>query len=315
VRTFWLCFAVLAACGPSAGDYVDADINGGGKDGGGGPNEFADAAPAEPCDKMDILFVIDDSGSMQEEQDHLVLSFPGFVSVIDQYMTETGSTLDYRIAVTTTGRDIDYTVTLPGFGSIPFSETGPDGAFLGECGLSRDWLERSDPDVTGVFSCRATVGTGGASYEMPLLMTEWAFDDRMSDGTNDPTFLRDDALLALVILTDEDDCSREDNNFDVTTTDACDSSTPEIVPLDHFLSFLDTLKGDRGRWAVAVTAGLTSCETEWGSAFEATRLKQFVADAGDNAVFTSICDADLSAALAEALDTFESACESFPPIP
>ena len=41
----------------------------------------------------------------------------------------------------------------------------------------------------------------------------------MTDGTNSG-FLRPDALLAVVILTDEDDCSREDNNFTIQN-DSC----------------------------------------------------------------------------------------------
>ena len=41
-------------------------------------------------------------------------------------------------------------------------------------------------------------------------------------------------------------------------------------------------------------------------------LEGFVEDAGENAVFGSICDGDLAAALQQALDTFGAACERFP---
>jgi hypothetical protein len=41
-------------------------------------------------------------------------------------------------------------------------------------------------------------------------------------------------------------------------------------------------------------------------------MLDFVTQAGDNATFSSICSGDLTNALEEALDTFESACDSFP---
>ena len=314
----WTGLFMLAACGPSASDYVDADIGGGGRDGGGGPGEFVDAGPAEACEKMDILFVIDDSGSMSEEQGNLAMNFPDFITLINDYMTEAGDVLDYRVAITTTGRDVKWTIDLGVGFPIPFDESGANGEFLtgSGCGYTKKWLERTDPDVSGAFSCvAAALGTSGPSYEMPLLATELAFTDRVSDGTN-MGFLREDALLAIVILTDEDDCSREDNDF-TATSDSCNPPLPETVPLAQYLSFFDTLKSERGRWAMAVIAGPGpgTCTSGFGEAFEAHRLKQFVTDVGETAVFSSICDGDLTASLASALATFEAACDSFPPIP
>ncbi|RMH41703.1 MAG: hypothetical protein D6689_10450 [Deltaproteobacteria bacterium] len=264
------------------------------------------------------MFVIDDSGSMQEEQTNLAANFPVFAQVIDDYMTSSGDALDYRIAITTTGRDV--TTEFVGAPLPPITEKGDNGEFLQGCGMTRRWIERGDGDVAGTFACVANVGTDGPGVEMPLLALEWALDDRVADGTN-AGFLRDDALLAVVILTDEDDCSREDDPIQITldptnptSADVCDRSSPNIVPLDHYLSFLDGIKGDRGRWAVAVTAGPTQCTSSFGDAIEAVRLKDFVTRTGDNAVFSSICDGDLASALRDALDTFSAACENFPPI-
>ncbi|HUH03567.1 MAG TPA: hypothetical protein VML75_16335, partial [Kofleriaceae bacterium] len=181
--------------GNGNGDGVDASPGGNG-------DEFADAIPAQRCSKMDILFVIDDSGSMGEEQANLASNFPQFINVLDTYQTESGDSLDYRVAITTTGRDVDYTIqppTIPGFPTFPpieQSEDGMNGAFVQDCGMTRRWLERGDVDVSSTFSCAALVGTSGPSLEMPLHATHLAFTERMSDGTN-AGFLRDDALLAL----------------------------------------------------------------------------------------------------------------------
>ena len=71
--------------------------------GSGGPtDEFIDARPPEACEKMDILFVVDNSFSMENKQDALVAYIPMMFDVLQTYQTMSGSLLDYRIAVTTT---------------------------------------------------------------------------------------------------------------------------------------------------------------------------------------------------------------------
>ena len=50
------------------------------------------------CEKVDFLFVIDDSGSMIDEQEQLVASFPGFIDTIQNTLTAQ----DYRIMVVDT---------------------------------------------------------------------------------------------------------------------------------------------------------------------------------------------------------------------
>ena len=74
---------------------------------------------------MDIVFVVDDSGSMAEEQSNLATNFPMFANLLAQYTTQSGEKLDYRVAITTTGRPENYTVVIPGVGSLPQMETGP----------------------------------------------------------------------------------------------------------------------------------------------------------------------------------------------
>ena len=339
---------LLAACGGPdrrGGGGGGTGADGGTGDGGAGDggdttdggrlDDFGDGGGGmrRQCEKMDILFVIDDSGSMGEEQSNLSTNFPMFVSVLDEFRTDDGRPIDYRIGVTTTGRDGTYIANLTidlGTGS-PLMQTiredmdGDNGALRrGDgCGLSVPFLSRSDDDVAGKFSCVANVGTSGPSVEMPLLMTQWAVADRVSDGTN-AGFLRDDALLAVVILTDEDDCSRTDDPIveDITVdasgtpssaADACNYDNPALVPIENVVATLDAVKGERRRWATAVIAGPGpgKCSSSFGDAIEAVRLKEFVGTVGDNAVFSSICEGDLASALREALDTFETACQRF----
>jgi len=303
---------LAAACGPgiSSGD----DTGGDDVDGGGDDQPRPDSGPVatQACQKMDIVFVVDNSGSMAEEQTNLATNFPQFATLLNAYLVEGGLPLDYRVAITTTGRDVSYTevIELPGFPpqTIPLSEEGDDGAFRQTCSMPRKWLERTDVDMEATFACAANVGTSGPGMEMPLYASELALADRVTDGTN-AGFLRDDALLAIVYLTDEDDCSRHDNNFTHNALEPCTTEPPS-----QWVEFFDDLKGDRGRWATAVIAGPTDCSSGFGDAAAANRLLDFVSLTGDNAVFASICDGNLAPALEAALDTFTAACETFPDV-
>lgn len=312
---------VTTACGssePRSGfqdDQIPADPSGlgngttgpiGGKPAGENPS-------ADECQKMDIIFVVDDSGSMKEEQTNLASNFPNFVKVLEGFKTKSGSKLDYRLAVTTTGRDISYTIEAPGFPVAlpPQSEKGDNGAFRNNCGSPKRWVDKADGNVAGTFSCLAKTGTSGPSIEMPLYALKLALNDRMNDGTN-KGFLRDDALLAIVVLTDEDDCSREDDNFKIAN-DVC-STMPNTKPVAEYAAMLDVAAKGPGRWASAVIAGDKKCSSSFGDAAEATRLKQFISIAGKNGTFSSICDGDLTPALQKALDTFDAACKNFPPV-
>lgn len=269
------------------------------------------SAPGRPtaCQKMDVVFVVDDSGSMREEQESLARAFPEFVSVLDTFRTGGGRPLDYRIAVTTTGRDLHYRVT-----GTPVTELGANGAFRSTYAMSRPWLERSDEAITAQLAVLANVGTSGPSIEMPLRALHLAFDERVKDGTN-AGFLRDDALLSIVVLSDEDDCSRTDDDFEVRSQ-LCDLGAGVVLEsIDSHAQFLDDLKG-AGRWAVAAIAGPGPgwCTSSFGTAAEAKRLRAFVERAGKNGAFASICDAQLGESLRKILGTFQDACTRFSPI-
>jgi hypothetical protein len=172
--------------------------------------------------------------------------------------------------------------------------------------MTRRWIEKGDPDPSGTFSCVANVGTGGPSDEMPLSAMRDAFEDRMMDSTN-AGFRRTDALLGVVFLTDEEDCSYEQSVTFPFGQSLCDSMQE---PVDRYVQFLDAYTGHRSRWAAAAIAGPGpgACSSTFGNADEATRLKQLIQLTGANGKMSSICDGDLSIGLMAALQTFQSAC-------
>jgi hypothetical protein len=310
----------LAACGPSVsggggggdddqGGRVDAGGGGGGSGGGTGD------PVAQQCRKMDLVFVVDDSGSMEQEQTNLAANFPTFANLLNSYTVNTGEPLDYRAAITTTGVSVSFaqqinTPPLPPITLPAVPQVGRDGRFVQSCNMSRPWLERADADMATTFACAANVGISGPGLEMPLRAAELAIQPSPNGG-----FLRDDALLGIVILTDEDDCSfRTSSGIVINGLDANCTAAPGIPPVTDFVAAIDQIKGERGRWAAAVIAGQTTCNSTFGSAREGVRLKQFATSAGTNVVFGDICAGDLTGALHQALDTFQTACENFPPI-
>ena len=291
----------LAACGPQMrGDRTaDAGVANDAAD----PPLVTDAQDGPGCQAMDVLFVIDNSGSMEQEQMNLIANFPAFISVLD------ASGLDYRVGVTTTGRDYAWTMTTP-LGVIPQSQDGGhDGRLLqpAACNMTKRWIDKADPDPAATFACVANVGTSGPAREMPLAAIRDAFEDRIADGTN-AGFHRPDALLALVILTDENDCSYEQSVTLGFGENLCQS---QQEPVASYVGFLDQFTGNHSRWAAVVIAGKGpgSCSSSFGDAAEATRLKQFVSMTGANGHLSSICAGDLSVGLGEALALFESACD------
>lgn len=292
---------LAAACGPSRNPGGgDGDDDGGGVD--AGPTGDG-TTNGRRCEKMDVLFVIDNSGSMGQEQMNLIDNFPQFISVLNN------SGLDYRVAVTTTGRNYSYAMQLPIGGTLPMSiDGGHNGEMLrpAACNMSRRWIEKADADPSATFSCVANVGIEGPSDEMPLSAMRDAFEERMTDGTN-AGFRRNDALLGVVFLTDEEDCSYEQSVTFPFGQSLCDSM---MEPVASYAQFLDTYTGHRSRWAIAAIAGPGpgSCSSTFGNAEEATRLKQLVQVTGTNARMSSICDGDLSIGLMQALAVFESAC-------
>jgi hypothetical protein len=260
-----------------------------------GPNGFggsnstgSDAGRSSgECSKMDLVFVVDNSESMEEEQGSLKANFPKFINVIQNYKTKAGRELDFRIAVTSTDAAND------------------KGRFRTVGGIARPWLERSDANIVSVFGERAAIGITGSFDEQPLETLKLSLTDRITDKSNG-TFLREDALLAVVILTDEDVAG--------LGPDVKLGLPPVFIPAKEpaaYIADIDALKaGKRERWASAVIAGpaqpAPTCK-----AVEATKLEDFTAKTGKNAIFSSICDTDLSGALERAVETFSAACKDF----
>ncbi len=185
---------------------------------------------------LDILFVIDNSASMGEEQDSLAANFDRFVEVLSSIE---GGLPNVHIGVVSTD-----------LGAGPYGIEGCTGSgdngvlqssARGSCSVpSESWIRdvlaedgtRSrnyNGDLSEVFSCIARLGDTGCGFEQPLEAMRRALNG--SNAVNQG-FLRAQALLAVVIITDEDDCSTEDVRM-------FDSSAAQNT-LDSELGFLSS---------------------------------------------------------------------------
>jgi hypothetical protein len=130
--------------------------------------------------KVDIVFMADDSSSMGVFQRGLA----GQMNSMVRTLNDMG--MDYHIAVTTS--------------SVGTGFSG--GRFVG----SPSYLTNANPNAAGLLTSRLLVGQAGSDLEQGLSAVKLALSPSNLSGAN-AGFLRDDALLAIIVLSNEDDYS------------------------------------------------------------------------------------------------------------
>jgi hypothetical protein len=111
--------------------------------------------------------------------------------------------------------------------------------------------------LADAFTCIAAVGQNGCGFEQHLESMRAALDGNPANVG----FLRPDALLAVLILGDEDDCSTMNPNF-------FGAETSELGPLDSFRCFEKGVRCAEGRDVELRTAGpKTDCVPDDASAY------------------------------------------------
>lgn len=132
--------------------------------------------------KVDIVFIVDNSSSMQDHQEILAQSTTSFLRLLRE------RELDYQIAVTTTD----------------MSKTGSRGKFIGQPAV----MDQTTPSIEGQLRSRLVAGTEGSSSEQGLEALDRALSFPLNEEEN-IGFLRGDALLVAIVLTNENDFSKE----------------------------------------------------------------------------------------------------------
>ncbi len=181
--------------------------------------EYTDIYDSDDGKKVDVLFIVDDSGSMGNKQDNLSQNFTTFVQIATLF-----SGTDYHIGVVTTDMD-------DGNKTGKLQETG--GVRI---------VTKKDASPTKELEALAKPGANGSGNEQGLIAgltattppltfdsltktckgnadcagsecVKGAEDGKLMCGGHNRTFIRKFAALEVVILSDEEDSSPQDPNY------------------------------------------------------------------------------------------------------
>jgi hypothetical protein len=243
--------------------------NGGSEDGGG-------------CSRFDIVFSIDNSMSMREEQEAMGREiFPKFA---DKLLSLNDDIDGFRAGV------ID---------ACPTPATFHDRGRERNCSFAsgKKWIESSSQAFKEEFSCvgainsDATMCSGSNDDEQPA-------STALAAVKANAGFLRDDAILVIVAMTDEDE--QPDPR---RSTDELYNELTKLKKRPQDVVFLGIGGGD-------------NCSGPYGDADEAEMLKSLTGkfSANGRGVFWDLCDGSLETGLEKAIQTIDQACKEFIPI-
>lgn len=271
------------------------DVASGADSGGGGD----DASGSDGCQRVDVILSVDNSSSMTEEID--ALQGPVLDSLPAALLSVNGGIEDFQLAV------ID---------ACPKPAFFHDRGVSGPCDFStgKNYMRSDSPDISAEFSCVSEfVPDGyGAAPDECLDEGDLNDDDEQAAWTSaraiaadslmaaNGGFLRDDALLFVVAVTDEDES-------------LVDVASPDMI----FDAIVAAKGGDASRVVFLGVAGASNCDGAYGSAEQADTMAAVVdrfAMQG-RGVFWDICQGDLEQAfLTTIAELVDPACEEFTPV-
>jgi hypothetical protein len=232
-------------------------------------------APSVVQQKIDVLWVVDNSGSMASSQANLAASFNSFITRFQSL------NYDFHMAVTTTDAFRGDFSTNPDFQNAARRvRSGPLFGSGSNFYYSPDSLvpvlNGQTPNLVNTFITNATQGTNGSGDERAFSSMQAALS---YSGNSD--FRRPGAFLAIIILSDEDDFSANiitpiadsfynaETNADPVVLPASAGATDlynlyldnRIYPVSNYKTFLDGLAGP-GLYSVSTISILdTDCKT------------------------------------------------------
>jgi len=293
-----------------AEDDETADEGGGGLklDVGGGGTGFSDAGDMPSgCENVDFLFVIDSSNSMETNQAELVASFPEFVEAIRSTLVDVQS---FHVGVVTSDAYQPNDGECDELGAL-VTRTGGDFSSDDVCGPFSDgarFMTEAD-DLPSAFSCAAQVGTDGANDEQMMAAMLAAVNPELNEaGECNEGFVRNDALLVVTLISDEDDpgtCVGMDRDQD------CDGSPGDP---DEWYEDLVAAKGVRENLVIlSLTRGAPDnvCDTATGTERDGERIMDVARRHEDLGLIGDICESSFGQFFDNAVDLIQQGCEGF----
>jgi hypothetical protein len=232
----------------------------------------AAACHSPPCsglvplsaERTDILFVVDDAATMGPKQAALAAALPGFVGELEN---GSGVPLDVQLGLVTSSvyqfalfNNVAYYQAYFDKGGRlqPVPDLGADGGVQLGTGSERI-LVGSDANLVDKLARLVQVGTSGSAQRTPFEAIRLALTVLSSvsiDGGGNQGFLRDDAQLLVLTVSDKDDCSEVSDIFDagwhpsvvvdlngpvVPLPDECLISENILTPTQTYLGMINAL--------------------------------------------------------------------------
>lgn len=251
------------------------------------------------CQGIDFLFVIDNSGSMTVQQGQLLNSFPGFIDAIQTSLDNVDS---YHVGVITSD---NYAGNEPGCTTIGdlVTQTAGSQSSNSVCTPFSSGLRfaTDEDDLQTAFPCMAQVGTTGSPIEQPVTATVAALDPAKAEpGGCNEGFIRDDAILVVVIVTD-------DPPFDFDMDDA--------HPNTDTSGWYDAVIAAKGGEVESIVMiGFVPTPSNLSCTFsDSPNLVGFIEQFGEQGVLASVCEPDYGPIFASTIETIETTCDNFVP--
>jgi len=234
--------------------------------------------------KVDILWVIDNSLSMDPLQQNLINNYSAFMT------TFKGKNFDYQMAVTTS----DAYLAAADYRNDPALAKFRDGAGTSHSGVFV--VTPSDPDPLATFMININQGQFGGGDERVFQSLLDSLKSPLNTG-----FFRTGAFHAVVILSDEDDFSNY-SRWEGTGGDHNYAQTG-LLSVDDVISQLDAITGStstkRNYNVSAITVMDSACQAQHSanapSAIVGTRYIDIVNRT--NGVLGSVCDSSFASSL------------------
>jgi hypothetical protein len=252
-----------------------------------------DGSTATGCRLVDAIIAVDNSSSMAEEIE--ALAGPVFDSFPQTLLDVNNGLDDFQLGVIDACNNPAY-----------LHDTGAAGAC--DYSTGKNFMVSSSPALIDEYQCATAFTTAGFhgqedgcsgdnDDEQPANTAADAVSPPAASDQN-AGFVRDDAVLFVVAITDEDE--------QPTPPRTAQEIVDEIV----------AAKGDIANVVFLGIGGDSSCNGPYGSAEEAVLLREVagIFAAANRGLFWDLCQGDLEAAFQAALQIVDSACMDFTPV-
>ncbi len=244
--------------------------------------KWQDDFDQSPSLKVDVLFVVDNSLSMQgpgQEQERVIQAFDDFLVNLQQNQA------DFHIGVTTMDMD---TVAEHG---------GTSGRLKEVYGVRYITSDMAPETYRDIFEEMILSLGDGPAKEKGLWAAKTALyparDGGEADGWN-AGFLRKDAKLAVIFVSDEDDCSDEGNPLDGDQI-ACYTRANELRPVFEYVGDFQAIKTRDEDVVVSAIVGPEGMSNDTECGANSAAGKRYIAVSEEmGGVIGSICESDFS---------------------